>query len=178
MDETKDTPQEAGLEARLLKKEQSYTRKITLVDTIGNISYPLITGSILDYYVGLNFIGIVASRASATVMNSITGGPYGLWREKTFKLTKTNKKSRKIRKMLVDILAFNTFQTPIYAVSVAIGSLVSEGNLDMEKVQDGMTYIIKISPFIGPTLGWYMDFCRKLFGLKCASEGAYKGNEI
>ncbi len=149
-------------------------RKIAIVDTVGNVTYSLIAGSILDYCAGLNLAGIVASRTSATAINSVTGGPYGYWREKVFKATRTNERSGKIRKTLVDLLAFNTFQVPIYATAVAIGSLVSEGKIDMEKVQNGATYLATISPFVGPTLGWYMDGCRKLFRVKSAAEGAYK----
>lgn len=177
MDNMKCVPEKTGLESRMEENKQSSARKIAIVDTVGNITYSLITGSILDYCAGLNFAGILASRASATAMNSVTGGPYGWWREKAFKLTKTNKESGKIRKTLVDLLSFNTFQVPIYAAAVAIGSLISEGKVDIEKVQNGATYLATISPFIGPTMGWYMDGCRKLFGIKSAAEGAYKKNE-
>lgn len=177
MSEIKNNPKETGIEAKLEENKQSSAKKVALVDTAGNISYSLIAGSILDYCAGLNFTGIIASRASATVINSVTGGPYGWWREKTFKITKTNEESGRIKKTLVDLLAFNTFQVPIYSVAVAIGSLVSEGKIDMEKVQNGATYLATISPFIGPTLGWYMDACRKLFGIKSAAEGAYKGSK-
>lgn len=164
-----------GIEQRIGGK-QSSAHKILVVDTAGNITYSLIAGSILDYCAGLNLAGIIASRASATAMNSVTGGLYGWWREKAFKVTKTNKESSKLRKSLVDLLAFNTFQVPIYATAVAIGSLFSEGKVDIKKVQNGAVYLATISPFIGPTLGWYMDGCRKLFGVKSAAEGAYKEN--
>jgi len=177
MDEIRDKPEETGLEARIEGNKQPSAGKVAVVDTAGNITYSLIVGSLLDYSAGLNLAGIVASRASATAMNSVTGGPYGWWREKIFKTTKTTEKSGKIRKTLVDLLAFNTFQVPIYAAAVAIGSYVSEGKVDMEKVQNGATYLATISPLIGPTMGWYMDGFRKLFGIKSAAEGAYKGSK-
>lgn len=148
--------------------------RTALVDTGGNVTYSLIVGIILDYCAGLNLTGIVASRASATTINSVTGGPYGCWREQTYKATKTTEKSGKLRKTLVDLLAFNTFQVPIYGVAIAIGSLVSEGKVDFDKVRDGATYLAAISPFIAPTMGYYMDAFRKLFGIKSAAEGAYK----
>ena len=150
------------------------TKKTILVDTIGNISYSLTVGILLDYCIGLNLAGIIASRASATAMNSVTGGPYGWWREKAFEITQTNEKSGGLKKGFVDLLAFNTFQVPIYAVALIMGSLVSEGEIDTEKVQNGTMYLASISVFIAPTLGWYMDGCRKLFNVKPATEGAYK----
>ena len=101
-----------SLRAESRKTEQSSPRKIALVDTGGNVSYSLLVGSVLDYCAGLNCTGIIASRASATAMNSVTGGPYGWWREQAFRLTKTTEESRRWRKTIVDLLAFNTFQVP------------------------------------------------------------------
>ena len=109
-------------------------------------------------------------------MNSIVGGPYGWWREKTFKVTNTDEKSGKVRKTLVDLLAFNSFQVPMYTTAIAVGSLISEESIDWEKVRDGATNLAVISPLIGPTMGWYLDGFRRVFGVKSAAEGAYKEN--
>jgi|APSaa5957512622_1039677.scaffolds.fasta_scaffold15463_5 hypothetical protein len=192
-----------ALEEDITQKSPS-AKKIWWVDTGANITYSLITGIPLDYSAGLNFLGIVGSRASGTAMNFATGGPYGWWREKAYELTRTNEEPRslinslkeaytgypqeginvlkepagiligKTRKALVDLLAFNSFQVPIYATSVAIGSLISEGTVDLEKVQEGATYLATFSPLIGPTLGLWTDGFRRLFGIRSAAEGAYK----
>ena len=61
--------------------------------------------------------------------------------------------------------------------AVDIGSLVSEGEVNIEKVQNGVEYLAMASPFIGPTLGGYMNVCRRLFGVKTTAEGAYKGSK-
>ena len=148
-----------NIESKLNENKKS-SKKVILVDTIGTISYSLIMGSIIDYRAGLNLTGIIASRTSGTIVNTFTGGAYGWWREKASQLTKTNKESSYIKKSIVDILAFNTFQMPIYAALVAFGSYVSEGKVDMDKVQKGATELTLISPFIGPTMGLYVDGCR------------------
>jgi len=83
---------------------------------------------------------------------------------------------RKARKTTIDLTAFNTFQIPIYAIAVAIGSFVSEGEINLEKIENGARNLAVFSPLVGPTLGWYMDWCRKLFGIKSAVEGAYENN--
>ena len=152
---------------------QLTTRKVATVDIGGNVTYGLIVGTLLDYSAGLNLAGIVASRTYATMMNTVVGGPYGWWREKAFQVTKTNEEHSKPRKTLVDLLAFNTFQIPLYATALSIGSLISEGSIDAEKVRDGATNLAIISPLIGPTMGWYLDGFRKLFGVKSAAQGAY-----
>ena len=162
------------LESKISKIKIIPTSKIMLVDTAGNITSSLIAGSILDYCVGLNLAGIIASRTSATAMNLVTGGPYGWLREQTFRLMKTNEDSGVVKKTLTDLIAFNTFQVPVYATAVAIGSLISEEKVDWNKVISGASYLAIVSPLIGPTLGLYMDGFRKLFGVKSAVEGAYK----
>jgi len=149
------------------------TVKKVIVDTGSNITYSLIVGGFLDYCSGLNFSGIVASRSSGMVLNIITGGLYGWWREQVFSFTKTTVNSNKRRLVLTDLLAFNTFQTYGYGIAVAVGCLYSEGKMDWEKVTDGITYLTVVSPLIAPTLGWYSDALRKLFKLK----PAYSGNE-
>ena len=99
------------------------------VDTLGNVSYSLAVGSALDYAAGLNGLGILASRAYATGMNLPTAAPYGKWRNFVFEKTRTTDDSSKLRKGLTDLLAFNTFQVPVYASAIAVGSLISEGKI-------------------------------------------------
>jgi hypothetical protein len=156
---------------------QSSGKRVALVDTLGNVSYSLLTGALLDYNAGLDLAGIAASRASGTAINSVTGAPYGWWREKVFKTTKTNEESGRVRRTLTDLLAFNTFQMPIYATAVAIGSLVSDGDINWEKVMHGAEYLTIASPLVGPTMGLWMDGCRRLFRVKSAAKGAYERKE-
>jgi hypothetical protein len=153
-------------------KPEQKKGKESLVDTIGNVTYPLVVGSALDYAAGLRGWGIVASRTYATGINLPTGALYGKWRNLIFRLTRTTDKSSKLRKSIVDLLSFNTFQVPLYSSVVAVGSLISEGKVDWEKVGHGAEYLAMISPFVGPTMGWYMDGLRKLFKLKSASTKA------
>jgi hypothetical protein len=185
-----------------------------LVDTLGTISYSLITGSLLDYASGLNLQGIISSRVYGTAMNFPTAAPYGKWRNFWHRKTNYLKENTRIKKALetilfvgssslahltgnssegffrvanelvstnkiqdsiVDLLAFNTFQTPLYASAIAIGSFFSDGSVDLEKVRKGTEYLLSISPLLAPTLGLYLDGLRKIFNLKSAPE---KGKEI
>lgn len=152
------------------KPKKSLPSKTVVADTLGNVTYPLIVGGLIDYASGLNLLGIVTSRVSGIPLNVVSGRPYGWWREQTYKITNTKESSGKIRKTLTDLLAFNTFQVPLYAGLVALGSLVSEGHVDWNKVGHGASYLAEISPLIGPTMGIYMDSLRKVFGVKSAAE--------
>lgn len=120
---------------------------------------------------------MVASRLYSIAANTSTGALYGMWRNLIFKATKTTDKSKNIRKYLIDLISFNTFQVPVYATAVGVASLISEGHVDMEKVGHGAAYIAAISPLIGPTMGWYMDKLRKVFGVKSAPEKANANQE-
>ena len=195
------------IEERVVEEDKKpLAKKVALVDTGGNITYSLVVGAALDYFAGLNPLGILTARAYGTAMNSVTGGPYGYWREKWFNWTKTEEEDRSIlkslkdvyseikdnqeswrklkepltilgrkaRKTIVDLGAFNTFQVPLYGSAIAIGTLISEGRIDWEKVMKGSKNLAMISPLIGPTMGWYMDMFRGFFNIKSAAEGAYK----
>lgn len=144
--------------------------RATVVDTLGNVTYSWIAGSILDYCAGLNGEGIMVSRISAMGINAVTGRPYGLWRDYVFEKMRTTDESGRIQRGVVELVAFNTFQVPIYAVGVMIGTFVSEGEVNWTKVKEGSEYLAMISPLIGPTMGWYMDGFRRMGGVKSAAE--------
>ncbi len=148
------------------------SRKESLVDTLSGFTYSLIVGGVIDYTTGLRGWGIASSRAYASSISAVTGGWYGKWRNFLFNKTNTTQNSHWFRKGFVDVLAGNTFQAPIYASAVAVGSLISDGHVDWHKVRDGLEKIVIISPLIAPTLGWYSDFVRKRFGLPSAAQRA------
>jgi hypothetical protein len=145
--------------------------KETQVDTFSKVTYSLVTGILFDYFgAGYRGMEIFWSRTSATGINTVTGHPYQKWREGWYRLTKTKEESSKLRKGLVELGAFNTFETYVYGTALCIGSLASGGRIDFEKVREGMLGLIYLSPIIGPTLGWYMDGIRKIFGIRTAAE--------
>jgi hypothetical protein len=153
-------------------------RKVWAVDTAATVIYSIASGSAFDYASGLDLTGIIASRATGIVFNAVTGGPYGWWREKVYKITGTKEDSGKIRKFLAEMLATNTFQTPTYCIMIAVGSLVSEGYVDFEKIKNGMIYVTAFSPLLCTTIGWFIDKFRRLFGISPAAKGAYKKKVI
>ncbi len=142
-------------------------------DTLGKVTYSLVVGTGLDYVkAGLSFWGIVGSRATATILNTVTGGSYGKWREGWYRFTRTPEEPGVVRKTLVELCAFNTFEPYIYGVGVVAGSLFQNGDIDWWDVQSGMEGFITLSPLIGPGLGFWMDWTRKMFGVKTAAQMA------
>jgi len=163
-------------------QEKTKSRKESLVDTLGLVTYSLITGATLDYASGLRGLGIVASRAYGTAINTPTGALYGKWRNFLYRKTKTTDESPNRKKYLTELLAFNTFQVPVYATAVGVGSLVSnllagEFKIDFDKVANGAGILLAISPAIGPTMGLWLEGCRKVFGIKSAPKQARESLE-
>ena len=60
--------------------KQDESLKEMEADTLSGVLVTTIGGSVLDFSTGLNFIGILASRASAAGINLATSAPYGMWR--------------------------------------------------------------------------------------------------
>ncbi|MBS3079726.1 L-alanine exporter AlaE [Candidatus Pacearchaeota archaeon] len=166
-----------------VKLIQEKTGKETLVDTLGMVSYALVVGAGIDYSAGLDAMGIVSARAYGTAINIPTGGPYGKWRNFVYKKTKTTDQSSKLKKYVAELLSFNSFQVPLYATVVAVGSLASnllangEFKIDFNKVSTGAQHLAMASPLIGPTLGLYTEGLRRLFGLKSAPRKARESLE-
>ena len=157
--------------------------KESLVDTMGLVSYSLVVGAGMDYSAGLRGFGILASRAYGTAINIPTGALYGKWRNFVYRKSRTTDKSSKLRKGVTELVAFNTFQVPLYATVIAVGSLASnllskgEFEIDIDKVFTGAEHLAMVSPLIGPTLGWYTEGLRKIFGLKSAPRKARESLE-
>ena len=63
-------------------------------------------------------------------------------------IDKTTDESNLLRKSLVELGAFNTFETYVYGMCAGIGSLISTGTLDVEKIADGMAGLFYLSPII------------------------------
>ncbi len=83
---------------------------------------------------------------------------------------KTTKESSQKKKRITELIAFNTFQIPVYAAAIAIGSLAQEGTIQYEKMIKGTGNLLMISPLIGPTMEWYMNKTRELFRIKTPEE--------
>jgi len=102
------------------------------------------------------------ARGIATVVNLLTARPYGKFRDYLFKKCHTTEESGFIKKAATDILAFATFQAPLYAGILAVSGAKPENILV------GSVVITGLSGFIGRPYGAYLDIVRKFFGLKPA----------
>ncbi|MBI5393312.1 L-alanine exporter AlaE [Candidatus Woesearchaeota archaeon] len=150
-------------------------RKEKRVDQTAAISYSIVIGAVVDLLTGLNAVGIITSRLISAGVNYIIGDKYGKYRDFWYRKTKTTYESSRIKQWLVETYGVSvSFNTPLYTAVVAIGSLVSEEEINLEKVENASYLVLITSPLIGPTLGWWYNRMRKWFGLQTAQEKVEK----
>jgi hypothetical protein len=168
------------------------------VDTFGNITSSIAIGTYFDIATGLTSIeGILGSRSPSILANFLTGGWYGKQKDNIFKkvqeeikredklldryITNESFKSfrNKVRKnrlyqILInkgtDIIPFNLIQVPIYATCLLIGSYIQDPEIDFNKVYIGAKNLSSMSLYVGPIMNTWMDYTRKIFGLKSSAE--------
>ena len=152
--------------------------ELGIIDTISTNLYSFAIGTGLDTAgAHLGPEGWLYSRGFAVVINSLTGGAYGAYRRGIFKLTHTTEKSAWLQQRVADLFVFNTAQTLIYGASLAVASYLSEGAIDWEKVKGGIIGLMKLSPLVAPTMGWFQDRMYEYCGFQAAAgqseEGVY-----
>jgi hypothetical protein len=149
------------------------------VDRFSSISYSIIAGVYVDSLVPLTPIECLISRGSSIPLNYFTGDYYGKWRDKVFARIKTTDKMSKPRQVvtniITDIIAFNTFQVPVYAAALALTQvphLFTHQEFDTRAIIRGMGYLALYSPFSAPTFGYFMNIHREFFGIPTPREKA------
>lgn len=148
-------------------------------DLAASNGYSIVVGSGLDLIAShLGLEGWLSARVQSVLWNTATGAAYGKYRDAAFRWTNTTPESSAIKKMAVELGAFNLFQIPSYAVMVMVSTQLFEGGVNWEKVQDGTIGLVTLSPFIGPTFNWTYDKCREFFGFETAVEKAIQTTEV
>lgn len=88
------------------------------VDTLGTILFFTIVAGLTELLIaGMDWQTVLTTRLITIPMMVLTGRPYGMWRDLVFwRLTPRHTVTR----MLTDILAFLTFQVPVYVGTLFI----------------------------------------------------------
>jgi hypothetical protein len=126
-------------------------------DIFAMVIFSTVVGMIVEIYIsGLALLQSVQARATAAPMNIITARPYGIYRDWLFRAFKAKNASQWIKGYL-DILAFVTFQVPLYA------SILFTTGASGKQILISCSTLLALSFIIGRPYGLFLSLFRWLF---------------
>ncbi len=128
----------------------------TLVDTLASIVFFTTVAALTELFIaGMEPREVLVTRLVMIPIMIATGRPYGAYRDWFFARTgPTVGWSR----TLIDILAFITFQLPVYGVTLAVAG-ASAAEIATLLPTTALMMILLSRPF-----GAYLDWARRVFG--------------
>jgi len=121
---------------------------------------------------GMDWDEVGKTRLAAAIGNTITGRPYGLYRDWMMRNFKVKKDSNWFKKYAIDVLTFATGQTPLYMLYMAASGA------DIKEMGTAAAFLTFVAPLAARPQGVAYDFARKQFGLESAYlENSDKNNE-
>ena len=141
-----------------------------LADTFALAVFSTLAGMFVEVIIaGLTLAQSIQVRIAAVPVTLITARPYGLFRDWVFSASGADE-GRPVRRTLADMGAFVGFQLPIYTTILL---LAGADLMQIVKACGTTTVILAIS---GRPYGLFLDFARRLFGVKGAGVAAHIAN--
>lgn len=131
--------------------------KLIFVDTITTLFFFTLIAAFTELViVGMEPLQVLTTRLIMVPVMVLTGRPYGVWRDWIF--VRISPKHR-LSRVVVDVVAFLSFQVPVYAATLAIaGANTSEM---VTAVGSGTFFMMILSrPF-----GLFLEFSRQMNGV-------------
>jgi hypothetical protein len=114
------------------------------------ITFSWVVGMVVEILIsGLTPGQSLQSRFTGMVVNLLTGGLYGKFRDWLFRITKT-KPENWVREIVFGTIAFVTFQMPLY-----VGILFSAG-ATVTQIASSVGIVTLMSTFIGGPYEWFL----------------------
>lgn len=114
------------------------------------------------FVAGMDWSDTFQARLAAAAGNTLTGRPYGCYRDKVMKKLGIDDESHWLKKYSADVFVFVTGQTPLYVVYLAAAG----GDLD--QIMRGAAFLTLVAPLTGRPQGATYDYLRAQFGLESA----------
>ncbi|EGQ5298467.1 L-alanine exporter AlaE [Enterobacter hormaechei subsp. hormaechei] len=128
-----------------------------VADTFAMVVYCSVVNMLIEIFLsGMSFEQSLSSRLVAIPVNIMIAWPYGLYRDAVMRV------ARRISpagwaKNLADVLAYVTFQSPVYVVILlTVGA-------DWHQIAAAVSSNIVVSILMGAVYGYFLDYCRRLF---------------
>ncbi|MFA8388419.1 MAG: L-alanine exporter AlaE [Pelagibaca sp.] len=126
--------------------------KSYFIDTVATVIFFTVVAALSELLIaGMDLKQVLIARLITIPIMMVTGRPYGIWRDWFFSKTRPQ---RWIANVAYDIIAFITFQVPVYVTTLAVaGATASE---IVAAVSASIVFMILLSrPF-----GIYLDAVR------------------
>ena len=126
-------------------------------DTFAMVVYCFVVGMLIEIFIsGMSFEQSLSSRLVSIPVNILIAWPYGIYRD-AFMHFARRITPRSWGKTLADVLAYITFQSPVYAAILwSVGA-------DMTQIIAAVSSNIVVSMLMGAAYGYFLDYCRRLF---------------
>lgn len=128
-----------------------------VADTFAMVVYCSVVNMLIEIFLsGMSFEQSLSSRLVAIPVNIMIAWPYGLYRDAVMSLARRISPAGWV-KNLADVLAYVTFQSPVYVVILlTVGA-------DWHQIAAAVSSNIVVSMLMGAVYGYFLDYCRRLF---------------
>ncbi|HEY2451727.1 MAG TPA: L-alanine exporter AlaE [Scandinavium sp.] len=128
-----------------------------VADTFAMVVYCSVVNMLIEIFLsGMSFEQSLSSRLVAIPVNMVIAWPYGFYRDWVMQHARHLSPTKRI-KNLADVVAYVTFQSPVYIVI-----LLSVG-ADWHQIAAAVSSNIVVSMMMGAVYGYFLDYCRRLF---------------
>lgn len=128
-----------------------------VADTFAMVVYCSVVNMVIEIVLsGMTFEQSLSSRLVAIPVNILIAWPYGFYRDAVMRF------ARRVSpggwaKNLADVLAYVTFQSPVYVVILlTVGA-------SWQQIAAAVSSNIVVSMLMGAVYGYFLDYCRRLF---------------
>jgi hypothetical protein len=128
-------------------------------DTFAMVVYCSVVNMMIEIFLsGMSFDQSLSSRLVAVPVNILIAWPYGVYRDACMRFARRYSSASWV-KNLADVLAYITFQSPVYAlILLSVGA-------DWNQIAAAVSSNIVVSMLMGAVYGYFLDYCRRLFRL-------------
>ena len=130
-----------------------------VADTFAMVVYCTVVNMMIEIFLsGMTFEQSLSSRLVAIPVNIIIAWPYGLYRDAIMRYARRISPKSGMR-TLADVVAYVTFQSPVYvAILLTVGA-------DWHQIVAAVSSNAVLSMLMGALYGYFLDYCRRLFGV-------------
>lgn len=127
-------------------------------DTFALVVYCFIVGMAIEILIsGMSFSQSLSSRLVSIPVNIVIAWPYGRYRDFFIATARRSPRGQFLLRNLADLLAYVSFQSPVYAVILwSVGA-------DGQQILAAVTSNAVISMAMGVVYGYFLEYCRRLF---------------